>query len=249
MTVDQFYLSGAWNFRDVGGLRTEDGRTVRPGLVFRSSELSGLTAEGQRALVDLGITDVVDLRGTREVETSRPDSLPDSVALHPEPVHELRNEESAPHEAPRSFSAEQAETQLMEAYREFPTLRGAHAALAQVVQLVADGTGGVLIHCAAGKDRAGFITASLLRAAGVTDADILADYLRSNDAIEPLRSVITAKYGDAVQLSDKVLGADEEFLSAAWQVIDEEFGGFDNYLDKLGIDSDVLARLRTRLLH
>ena len=33
-------LQGAPNARDLGGLRTADGRTVRPGLLLRSGELS-----------------------------------------------------------------------------------------------------------------------------------------------------------------------------------------------------------------
>ena len=80
---------------------------------------------------------------------------------------------------------------LENAYTRFPVLEGGQIALAHAIRLVADTTGGVLIHCTAGKDRAGWITAALLRA-GVSDADVLADYLRSNEAIPPLRAIVVA---------------------------------------------------------
>ncbi|WP_187344487.1 tyrosine-protein phosphatase, partial [Aldersonia kunmingensis] len=52
-THDQFRLSGAWNFRDLGGLRTDDGASIAPGLVFRSSHLALLDVAGQRSLAEI----------------------------------------------------------------------------------------------------------------------------------------------------------------------------------------------------
>ena len=59
-------LQGGSNFRDLGGYRTADGRTVRQGAVFRSAHLGGLTAEDRRALGKLGMRTIVDLRGVGE---------------------------------------------------------------------------------------------------------------------------------------------------------------------------------------
>ena len=70
-------LSGAWNFRDVA---EETG--LRPGRFFRSSQLSGLSDEGRRRFVDLGITDVADLRSPQEVQRQGPGLVPDGVAVH-----------------------------------------------------------------------------------------------------------------------------------------------------------------------
>ncbi|WP_255450184.1 tyrosine-protein phosphatase [Skermania sp. ID1734] len=246
--VDQFSLSGAWNFRDLGGLRTDDGRTVKPGILFRSSELSGLDADGQRRLLELAVTDVVDLRSSDEIAYNRPDALPDGVTLHSTPVHDRDHQEAAPHEQPRKLTPEVAEAALEHAYTRFPVLEGGQQALAYAIRLVADTDGGVLVHCAAGKDRAGWILAALLRAAGVSEADVLDDYLRSNDAIGPLREIVIARNGDLTQVSDKVLGVHEDFIQAAWRVVDDAYGGFDNYLAAIGVDEDDLVRLRARLL-
>lgn len=248
IVFSQFHLAGAWNFRDLGGLRTDDGREIRPGILFRSSELCALDDDGQRALLDLGVTDVVDLRAKDEVAYNRPDALPDGVLLHSTPVHDHVRQRSAPHEQPRVLTPELSEALLEHAYTRFPVLETGQQALLNAIQLVADAPGAVLIHCAAGKDRAGWIVSALLRVAGISESDILADYLRSNDAIEPLRNVVIARNGDLSQISDKVLGVHEDFIAAAWRRVDEEFGGFDNYLDKLSVDEDLIARLRARLL-
>src|SRR5215831_19896322 len=59
-------LEGGSNFRDLGGYRTADGRTVRRGAVFRSAHLGGLTDEDRAALGRLGVRTIVDLRGVSE---------------------------------------------------------------------------------------------------------------------------------------------------------------------------------------
>src|ERR1700742_883861 len=65
-------LSGAWNFRDVA-----DGAAgLRPGRLFRSGELSRLDDDGRATLLQLGITDVADLRATREVTRRGPGLVP-----------------------------------------------------------------------------------------------------------------------------------------------------------------------------
>ena len=87
-------LSGAWNFRDVAELTG-----IRPGLFFRSSELSGLDESGRKGLGALGITDVADLRSPREVERRGGDAVPDGVSVHLLPFPDLATTTAeAPHE-------------------------------------------------------------------------------------------------------------------------------------------------------
>ncbi|GAB7146055.1 hypothetical protein LRC484719_46620 [Mycobacterium riyadhense] len=62
-------LPGAWNFRDVS---ESTAALLRPGRLFRSSELSRLDDDGRAMLCRLGITDVADLRASREVARRGP---------------------------------------------------------------------------------------------------------------------------------------------------------------------------------
>ena len=60
-------LSGAWNFRDVA-----ETTGIRPGLLYRSSEISRLDEAGRGVISRLGITDVADLRSPVEVDRRAP---------------------------------------------------------------------------------------------------------------------------------------------------------------------------------
>ena len=83
-------LSGAWNFRDVA----DGASALRPGRLFRSGELSRLDDDGRATLLQLGITDVADLRARREVTRRGPGLVPDGVEIHLLPFPDLGAEES-----------------------------------------------------------------------------------------------------------------------------------------------------------
>ena len=59
-------LSGASNFRDLGGYPTGDGRTVRWRQIFRSNHLGHLTDDDVAVLRELGVRSAFDFRGTEE---------------------------------------------------------------------------------------------------------------------------------------------------------------------------------------
>src|SRR5690606_20775089 len=81
-------IDGVVNLRDLGGVATAHGRTVRRGLVFRSGHLGELvaTVDGEAAALDhaaferTGIREVFDLRTQAEVVRS-PDRVPDGVRV------------------------------------------------------------------------------------------------------------------------------------------------------------------------
>jgi protein-tyrosine phosphatase len=268
-------LPGAWNFRDVA-----DGATaLRPGRLFRSSELSRLDDDGRATLRRLGITDVADLRATREVARRGPGLVPDGIEVHLLPFPDLADDDAetddqAPHEhafqrlltgegsdeSDQSVNA--AATRYMtDEYRQFPTRNGAQRALHHVITLLAAGRP-VLTHCFAGKDRTGFVVATVLETIGVDRDTIVGDFLRSNDAAPQLRARISemiAQRQDTeltpevvtfteARLSDGVLGVREEYLAAARQAIDNEFGSLDGYLRDAGVTEADVDRLRGALL-
>ncbi|MGD1111344.1 MAG: tyrosine-protein phosphatase [Mycobacterium sp.] len=269
-------LSGAWNFRDVA----DGASALRPGRLFRSGELSRLDDEGRATLRQLGITDVADLRARREVARRGPGLVPDGVEIHLLPFPDLGAEEEsdtdgqAPHEAafqrlltgegadePERSVNEAATAYMIDEYREFPTRNGAQQALHRVITLLAAGRP-VLTHCFAGKDRTGFVVATVLETIGIDRETIVADFLRSNDAAPQLRARISemiAQRQDTeltpevvtfteARLSDGVLGVREEYLAAARQTIEDEFGSLDAYLRASGISESDVERLHGALL-
>ena len=269
MTTDVGELSGAWNFRDVA-----ESTGVRPGRFFRSSELSGLSDEGRRLLVGLGITDVADLRSPRELERRGAGAVPDGVEVHLLPfpdvsAGQLSGAGEAPHEASfQRMMTEKSDDEdvavaaarfMTEEYERFPTLGGAQRAVRRVVSLLADGRP-ILTHCFAGKDRTGFTVATVLEAVGVPRDAVVADFLRSNDAVPQLRDRILDSLRDRApetpevitfaeaRLTDEVLGVREDYLDTARRTILDNYGSLEDYLAAAGVTAEDVRRLRQQLL-
>ncbi|MCX2934342.1 tyrosine-protein phosphatase [Mycobacterium sp. CVI_P3] len=259
------HLSGAWNFRDIA-----DTAGVRPGRFFRSSELSRLDDAGREVFRGLGITDVTDLRSPQEVERRGAGAVPDGVAIHLLPFPDLSNTTAeAPHETswqkmmteqPADDDVEAAAERFMtEEYEKFPVLGGAQRAVRQVFSLLASGRP-VITHCFAGKDRTGFTVAVVLEAIGVPRDAVLADFLRSNDAVGPLRDRImesvVERAGETpeittfaeARLTAGVLGVREEYLATARRTIDDNFGSLAGFLNAAGVTADEVDRVRAELL-
>lgn len=263
-------LPGAWNFRDVSDIVD----TVGPGRLFRSSELSRLDDAGREQLLRIGVTDVADLRSPREVTRRGPGQVPAGVDIHLLPFPDLAGDQApgsdAPHEdafrrmledkPDEDSAADVASRYMLAEYARFPTLPGSRRAVHRVVSLLAAGRP-VLAHCFAGKDRTGFVVASVLRAAGADRDAVLADYLRSNTAVPILREHILDMIRQRAEveitpevltftearLSDSVLGVRAEYLDAAHQAIDEHFGSFEEFLHACGVTDADLAGLRSVL--
>jgi protein-tyrosine phosphatase len=269
-------LQGAWNFRDVadstGVLRP--GRLFRSGELSRLDDdaRDALRRLGITDVADLRSPREVQRRGPGRV----PDGV--DVHLLPIPDLAADETESdgpdgseAPHEhafrqlmddKPGDESVNDAANRYMiDEYRRFPTYNGAQRALNQVITLLAEGRT-VLTHCFAGKDRTGFMVALVLETIGVDRDAIMADFLRSNEAAPQLRALILEMIQQRsdteltpevmtfteARLSDEVLGVHEEYLDAARQTIDENYGSLDGYLRSADITQADVRRLREALL-
>ena len=250
--TEQFRLSGAWNFRDVGGARTTDGRAVRTGVLFRSSELSQLDERGRAEMTRLGVKAVFDLRSDAEIARGGTDRLPGGVLLRSTPYRNHTGT-TAPHEGGVARGEDDQLGYMMRTYSSYSSLEGAFDAIREVVTTLAAGDGPILVHCAAGKDRAGWTIATVLRAVGVSDADIVADFLRSNSGIEPLRRHMQAVWsalGDdkPIEPSNAMLGVSEQYYRRGLEAVDQVHGSFEAYLHAIGISESDLADLKGALL-
>ncbi|MEU3076265.1 tyrosine-protein phosphatase [Streptomyces laurentii] len=154
-------VDGVRNLRDAGGVGA-----LPPGTLFRSGALHALAPDGARQLAALGIRTVVDLRSRPEA-AERPDALHGVGIAH---AH-------VPVFAERGWPAGQPE--LYEAMAG----RAGHATLAVLRRLTAEGAedgGPVLVHCASGKDRTGVVVAAVRSLFGASEAEVTADFVRSN---------------------------------------------------------------------
>lgn len=229
------------NARDLGGLATSDGRLTRRGALVRSDSLVSLTPRGRDALIAYGVRTVVDLRLPWEVEREpNPFAHPDH---HRVAYHNLSfiDPASAPPEEP---------TTLAEDY--LGMLRRFGPQVAKVMTAVAGaGDGGVVVHCAAGKDRTGLIVALLLGVVGVAPEVVADDYGLTADALRTREERWLAEGpGDradreaALRRGRARPGVMLEVLAG----VDDRYGGVEGYLLGAGVAPDTLDRLRSRML-
>lgn len=239
---DHLHISGTFNYRDVGGLRTTNGATVRRGVLLRSAQLCHLDEHGHRALRQLGVATVHDLRGPAEADRMGIDLLPAEVRLELTPFDSAIGT-APPHEGGADRGGH---LDLVEVYSGFPSMPEAGVALTAMAHSLARGDGAVLVHCAAGKDRTGWAIATLLRAVGVTEEDILTDYLLSNDAAESLAADVARNSGNT--LPPALLGVNVEYLAAGTAAMHRLHGGLDGYLEAIGFTPELRAALRARMV-
>lgn len=164
---------GAVNLHDLGGLPLEDGGTTAPGRVWRSGAPEPITPTGWAEALEAGLTTVVDLRNPAEIKQAR-DRMPGSARPSGLVTHSTPTEDPGdPHfletcgpwlDHPRSYAPNIAM---------YPHLIGG------VFRALADAAGPALVHCAAGRDRTGMITAMLLSLAGVEHEAIAEDYVQA----------------------------------------------------------------------
>ncbi len=248
-------LDGAHNFRDLGGYAARDGRTVRWGLFFRSDQLSELSDADLEVVSKLGIRLVCDFRGPDE-RAEAPDRLPEES---PPQVAEL--EISDPSFQPgklREQIASGADVDLrqllIDANRLFATtFAPRYRAMFERITL-ADNLP-ALVHCTAGKDRAGFASALILRVLGVPMGTVYEDFLLTNayTAARNERRILAARIFSLGRVKPEtlrpVLGVEREYLEAAFSAIDEEHGSFERYRrEALGLDDEEVEAFRSLVL-
>jgi protein-tyrosine phosphatase len=243
-------FSGTKNFRDLGGYRTGDGKSVRWGVLYRSDSLHKLTNADLRRVEALNLSRVIDFRAEYEVQ-HKPDILPDGVRWVPLPMedsstkvwHEARDEmvKNIKTLDPAVYMVQtnvELATKFTSVYRQF-----------YHELLVANGSP-VLFHCAAGKDRTGFAAATLLRILGVTQDVILQDYLLTNRYLLGAykRQLFLAGVLKGGRFADGIRGfmkADERYLAAAFSELEKEYGSFENYIrNGLGLSESDIDRLK-----
>jgi protein tyrosine/serine phosphatase len=225
------------NARDVGGLPTPNGPT-RFGALVRSDCLRRLTAEGQVAMLAYGVATIVDLRSRREL-VAAPSPLGDHPGYRSLPFGEYDSLD-----APSRFET------ATENYIDW--LATQRPRVAAILHGIADAPpGGVLVHCAAGKDRTGVVVALVLSIAGVERDAIAEDYALSvwwNDAVADEEEIATAPDA-AERLRDRrIYYPRPESMTAMLAELDRLHGGVDGYLGAIGVGAAARERLRARLV-
>lgn len=210
------------NFRDAGC------GVLPAGLLFRSGSLSQLTEEGAQRLKSLGLRTVIDLRTASELR------------VWPDELHGLDVEQlNLPLHPDRSELEEPLPEDQLELYRFMAETGG--AAIAGAVRALAAGTP-VLVHCAVGKDRTGLTIAVIHHLAGLPEAELVDNFLRSNAALGMAEGPVP--YVDEFGKQKLSRPVEASHLRAALARIRELHGSIVSFVSSHGVTPAELAALR-----
>jgi protein-tyrosine phosphatase len=253
-------LAGVRNFRDVGGLPTVDGRRVRHGVLFRSGHLAHATDGDAEFLASLGLHTIFDFRNAADKKLEGPDvelpgvrnvNLPLTDPAHGAEFWKMVRDGDL--DQLRSLLADgKAANRMILSYRTIIKERTAEHS--QVLHALAEDSVPALMHCAAGKDRAGLSIAVTLLAVGVERDAIVADYLESNAKHRRYKVHRNGSSADTyspevMELLSPLFDARAEYLAAAIETVEETWGSVEGYLEQgLRVAPGTRERLQERLL-
>lgn len=232
-------MSGAYNFRDIGGYRTTDGRFVKWGKLFRADELSGLAPSDLVYLDSIALKTIIDFRAVAEAKRSQ-DKLPPSVKfsypLTISPGSSLSNEGTKADLQKKDISVQM---ELMN--RSLVTDPNCINAYRKFFSILQNGLSApAVFHCTAGKDRTGMAAALLLYALGVDRKIIMKDYMLSKTYIHDKYATFVSKYPRAKNL----FTVKSAYLKSGLDQIEKDYGSIQNYLiTVLNVDIEKLRRM------
>ena len=264
MKINRLKLKKLNNTRDLGGIKTKDGKTVKPKLLYRSCRLYKLPKSTVWALDGLNIKTVIDLRMINERE-EKPDTLPKVASYHicplvctatPGITYDDKVRRVMKAEGDRLIELYKTpDNYMVEMYKNMLKDEKSVEALKKFFKILLESDGAVLYHCSSGKDRIGICTMLLLSLLGVKQKSIIVDYLASKRFCR--WSFFSYKLGLIIApISSKfkrflrcLMRTKKEYIIGAMEYIRLTYGNVENFAtQKLGLTTADIAKLKTKYL-
>ena len=251
----QLPLEGGINFRDLGGYRNNQGKTVKWRQLMRCGHLAQLTEADLELLSKIGVDKVHDFRRTEEQQQSPSQSV--SATFIDDYQISIGDISRFWEFLKDGILTDQSSHQLVvNSYRHcVNSIIPAYTRFMR--ELVDSQQGAHIFHCSAGKDRTGMAAALILGALDVPRETIIEDYL------------LTLEYYNSDKLMDIIEGHLRDAGVKTWQrswlipyssvhadniiafldAIDQHYGSLRNYLiDALGLSIQDLQILQDKFL-
>ncbi|GAB2591193.1 hypothetical protein GCM10027168_25610 [Streptomyces capparidis] len=229
------------NFRDLGGYRALDGRTVRWRRLYRSDSLAKLEGADFDRFLGLGVRTVIDLRYPWEIAAKGRVPEYEGLAYHNHSI------EHRPYDQAEIDPALDPWRYLADRYAE--VAHDGTEELRQALDVIAGADEPVVFHCASGKDRTGLLAGLVLALLDVPEDDIVADFALTELATARLVEDWRAAYPDRELRWPGYGRAPEQVMRLFLADLAATYGSVRGYAEKqLGVDEELVRRLRGNLL-
>ncbi|MBP2097192.1 tyrosine-protein phosphatase [Enterococcus rivorum] len=223
------------NFRELGGYQSSNGKKVKNKRLLRSGEVYQLNEASVEALNDHELTKIIDLRGEKEI-SSRPDDKINDVSYHWIDIMKEVHDNGSMEDLMDMADIKAVDRHMMGIYENLILNEGAQEGYQKYFkELLSTETGGVLFHCFAGKDRTGIAAVLTLELLDVPKMTIYEDYLATNRQRKKPNELFLAEaasrgFSDVQLAGAKVaLEVKKEYLDYSYDLINQHFGGVQNY--------------------
>lgn len=233
MEYNRLPLKGTVNTRELGGYPTKDGKVTKYHIFIRSDGLTNLIEEDNIFLKEYGITDIVDLRGSTSIQNTfiSDDNIDKKFFnFHYIPLSNNGIEEYVKNnQYSDNFNFGIGYSYLLDNKDR----------IKEIFDVLANSKGGVLFHCAAGKDRTGVVAALILGLCNVPTQDIVANYEVTSTYIS--KSKFMEVYSKNMQKSDSL------FITTFIDNLIQKYYSYENYLLECGISKERLEKIKNKL--
>lgn len=225
-------LKGTANTRDLGGYPTKDGHITKWQVFVRSDDLYDLTESDKHFLKGYGLSTIIDLRSTPELQV-RPNPYAQDPAVDYHNVSLFENASpsvlsKAPQDLLKSMYIEMLEEHQIQIKSIFETIATAKPGL-------------VLFHCAAGKDRTGVIAMLLMGLVKVPNRDIVSNYEVSFTNLR--RNTYFQQHENK---QSQLLYSTNTNMEELIYFVRDHYQTIENYLLAIGLKAETLSIIKAR---
>lgn len=244
-------FEAVYNFRDMGGYKTRDGRIVKKGLFYRSAALGKMTSADKERFEMLGIKTIFDYRDNKEAQHN-----PNPVFSHARyiqiPAKGNHAFEMPTNAGGKDFYKVVSPEMFRNFYAQMPFNNPSFKELIKTIQN--PDNLGLVHHCAVGKDRTGIGGALILLALDVPEETIMEDYLDTNIHLQPMvekmAQAIQHQYNEQeLQQFYALMSAREDYLQAALDAMDDLYGSKTAFMEQeFGLTAEKRKQLQSYCL-
>ena len=221
-------LKTTQNTRDLGGYRATGGALTKEESILRSDVQNYPSEEDLEYLKAKGITTVIDMRGQKDVER-KPSGFAsrEDFAYFNFPIDEGSGVPESMEAVPVSYMQ----------------IAAAHN-LSNVFRCIANAESGVMFNCTAGKDRTGVVSAILLLHAGVSDKDIIENYVLTK---EYGRERLELVHKNFPEVDMNIVTPCEKFMEEFLRMFRKKYGDAESYFRTIGLTDQEIWAIKEKL--
>ena len=240
-----FAFEGCFNFRDIGGYLTKEGKKIKKGIYFRTGRQDRMSEKDLAELKNLKISTQIDLRKPEEILDQGKGPLENMGA-------DYFNIPIIPDGGSDQLSRLVGDTGIS-GKRYLGYLEFGPESWLKIFEILANKDSlPLVLHCTAGKDRTGVSTAFLLSVLGVDRDLIEADYKLTNLDTERQADFIENSGGfpEGVDREAMILaaGVPEDAMKVFLDGVESRWGSVLGYLEEIGITKNQMNAIRDNFL-